>query len=159
MLHQPTGCPNIGIIHLFHEPNGFAYKFTMGVTLWGMLNSLDGCRCQHFCKTAPIPRTLKFNSGARPIDIYCCVLLSSRSIGYDIVSYYQYGDVIMSPMASQITSVTIIYSTVYSGAHQRKHRSSVSLAFVWGIHRWSVNSPHKWPVTRKMFPFDDVIIS
>ena len=41
---------------------------------------------------------------------------------------------------------------------QRKHQSSASLAFVWGIHRWPVNSPHEWPVTRKMFPFDDVIL-
>ena len=48
---------------------------------------------------------------------------------------------------------------VYSGADQRKHQSSASLAFVLGIHRWPVNSPHKWPVTRKMFPFDDVIMS
>ena len=62
-----------------------------------------------------------------------------------------YDDVIMSVVASQITSLTIVYPTVYSGADQRKHRSSASLAFVWGIHRWPVNSPHKWPVTRKMF--------
>ena len=61
-------------------------------------------------------------------------------------------------MASQITSPTIVYSTVYSGADQRKHQSSASLAFVWGVHRWPVNSPCKWPVTRKMFPFDDVIL-
>ena len=61
-------------------------------------------------------------------------------------------------MASQITSLTIVYSTVYSGADQRKHQSSASLAFVRGIHRLPVNSPHKWPVTRKMFPLDDVII-
>ena len=61
-------------------------------------------------------------------------------------------------MASQITSLTFVYSTVYSGADQRKHQSSASLAFVWGIHRGPVNSPHKWPVTRKMFPFDDVIM-
>ena len=64
----------------------------------------------------------------------------------------------MSTMASQITSLTIVYSTVYSGADQRKYQSSASLAFVWGIHRWLVNSPHKGPVTRKMFPFDDVIM-
>ena len=44
------------------------------------------------------------------------------------------------------------------GADQRKHQSSVSLAFVRGIHRWSVNSPHKGPVTRKIFSFDDVIV-
>ena len=46
------------------------------------------------------------------------------------------------------------HSTVYSGADQRKRQSSVSLAFWRGIHR----GPHKWPVTRKMFPFDDVIM-
>ena len=62
------------------------------------------------------------------------------------------------------------YSTFYSGADQRKHQSSVSQAFVQGIHRrrslalvrginrWPVYSPHKGPVTRKMFPFDDVIM-
>ena len=64
----------------------------------------------------------------------------------------------MSTMASQITSLTIVYSTVYSGVDQSKDQSSVSLAFVWGIHQWPVNSPHKSPVTRKMFPFNDVII-
>ena len=64
----------------------------------------------------------------------------------------------MGAIASQITSLTIVYSTIYSDADQRKHQSSASLAFVWEIHRGPVNSPHKWPVTRKMFPFDDVIM-
>ena len=64
----------------------------------------------------------------------------------------------MGVMASQITSLTIVYSTVYSDADQRKHQSFASLAFVRGIHRWPVNSPHKWPVTRKLFPIDDVIM-
>ena len=64
----------------------------------------------------------------------------------------------MGAIASLITSLTSVYSTVYSGADQRKHQSSGSLAFVRGTHRGPVNSPHKWPVTRKMFPFDDVII-
>ena len=68
-------------------------------------------------------------------------------------------DVIKSAMASQITSLTIVYWTVYSDADQRKHQSSASLAFVRGIHRGPVNSPHKWPVTRKMFPFHDVIMT
>ena len=71
---------------------------------------------------------------------------------------FNYGDVIMSAVASQITSLTIVYSVVYPGADQRKHQSSASLAFVRGIHRWPVNSPHKGPITRKMFPFDDVIM-
>ena len=64
----------------------------------------------------------------------------------------------MGAIASQITSLTIVYASVYSGADQSKHQSSASLAFVWGIHRGPMNSPHKWPVTRKMFPFDDVIM-
>ena len=67
-------------------------------------------------------------------------------------------DVIMTTMASQITSLTVIYSIDYSDADQRKHQSSALLTFVRGIHRWPVNPPHKGPVTRKMFPFDDVII-
>ena len=74
------------------------------------------------------------------------------------VMYAHYTGVIMSTTASQITCLTIVYSTVYSDAHQRKHQSSASLAFVQGIHRWPVNSPHEGPVTRKMFPFDDVIM-
>ena len=65
----------------------------------------------------------------------------------------------MGMMAAQITSLTNIYSTVYSGADQRKKSKFVSLAFVRGIDRWPVNSPHKGPVTRKMLPFDDVIIA
>ena len=59
--------------------------------------------------------------------------------------------VIMGTIASQITSLMIVYSTVYSDADQRKHQSSASLTFVRGIHRWPVNSPHKWPVTGKCF--------
>ena len=62
----------------------------------------------------------------------------------------------MGVIASQITSHMIIYSIFYSDADHRKYQSSASLAFVRGIHQGPVNSPHKWPVTRKMFPFDDV---
>ena len=69
-----------------------------------------------------------------------------------------YSDVIMGSIASQITSLTIVCSSVNSGADQKKHQSSASLAFVRGNHRRPVNSPHKGSVTRKLFPFDDVII-
>ena len=95
----------------------------------------------------------------------CCVhtmlwfapMRPCSSCTWDIIKRINYTAVIMSAMASHITSLTIVYSIVYSDADQRKHQSSALLAFVWGIHRGPVNSPHKWPVTRKMFPFDDVI--
>ena len=76
-----------------------------------------------------------------------------------LINHWYYNDVIMSAMASQITSFTTVYSAVQSGADQRKHQSSTPLAPVRGIHRWPVNSPHKRPAVRKMFPFDDVIVS
>ena len=71
----------------------------------------------------------------------------------DFFLIVHYNDVIMSAMVSQITGVSIIYSTVCSGEDQRR-QTSVSLAFVGGIHC----SQHKGPVTRRMFPFDDVIM-
>ena len=64
----------------------------------------------------------------------------------------------MGMVAFQITSLTIVYSTVYSDADKRKHQSYASLVFVRGIHRGEVNSPQKGPVTQIMFPFDDVIM-
>ena len=67
-------------------------------------------------------------------------------------------EVIMDPMASHINGVSVVYQNVCSNGDQRKHQSSVSLAFVSGTHRSPVNSPHIEPVTRKMFPFDDVIM-
>ena len=93
-------------------------------------------------------------------DIYLNIYIVNKT---DCVWYqaqppvHHYHDVIMSATSSQIISLTIVYSTIYSGTDQT-HISSTSLAFVWGIHRWLVNSPHKGPVTQKMFPFDDVIM-
>ena len=52
-----------------------------------------------------------------------------------IGSHVHHNDVIMTTMSSQITSLTVVCSTVYLDADQRKHQSSASLAFVWGIHR------------------------
>ena len=86
--------------------------------------------------------------------MYSCFKVTQSQ---SIASHYY--DVIMGAIASQITSLTIVYSTVYSDTDQSKHQSSASLAFVWEIHLGPVNFPHKWPVTRKMFPFDDVIMT
>ena len=69
--------------------------------------------------------------------------MEAISLSWCLLYYYfantsHYDDVIMGAMASQITSHTIVYSAVYSDADQRKHQSSASLSFVWGIHqdRW-----------------------
>ena len=94
----------------------------------------------------------------------CCSFFESLLTHLSLVPHIDglvqdhYNDVIMGPMASEITNLTIVYSTVYLGADQRKHQSSASLAFVQGIHRWPVKSSHRWSVTRKMSPFDDVIM-
>ena len=66
-----------------------------------------------------------------------------------------YNDVKTKAMGSHIINLTIAYSTVFSGADQRKYKSSAWLALLRGFHRWPVNSPHK---TRKMFPIDYVIM-
>ena len=87
---------------------------------------------------------------------YSCPTYYKKKKNHYILQYYC--EVIMSVMVSQITSVFIVCSIVCSCADQRKYQSSASLAFVWGIHRWPVNSPHKWPVTRKTLPFDDAIV-
>ena len=97
----------------------------------------------------------------RPCDGFCHLPLSAIGMmtsGHGNDFCIHYSDVIMGTIASQIISLTTVYSTVYSDADQRKHQGSASLAFVRGIHRGPVNFPHKWPVTWEMFPFDDVIM-
>ena len=89
---------------------------------------------------------IKLNSQEPMYDSCWYCLTISNAIRLDPFPEH-YSDVVMGTMASQITRLTIVYSIVYKGVDQRKHQSSPSLAFVWEIHRWPVNSPHKWPVT------------
>ena len=89
--------------------------------------------------------------------LYCLSLVRGIHKYQWILPKY-YNDVIMGAMASHITSLTIVCSTRYSGTDQNKYQSPASLAFVWGIHRWLVNSPHKGPITQKYFPFDNAIM-
>ena len=77
---------------------------------------------------------------------------------WELKQITHYTDIMMSVMVSQITSISIVCSTVFSSADQRNHQSSASLAFVRGIHRWPVNSSHKGRVTWKMFQFDGIIM-
>ena len=86
---------------------------------------------------------------------YCSPSSASLCIHWPTFHYH---DVIMGAIGSHITSLAIVYSTIYWVADKKKLESPASLAFVRGIHRWPVNSKHKGPVTRKMFPLDDVIM-
>ena len=84
--------------------------------------------------------------------IYSIAIIWSKIVFLIVTkSDWHYVDVIMTTMASQITGVSIVHSTVCSGADKWKHRSSASLVFVRGIHRWPVNSPHKELVQGKIF--------
>ena len=115
------------------------------------------------CKTTTVWFRLQcFNPMAQWHYMASCVFVyigTGNGLSLDSTEPLHYSDVITDTITPQITSFTICYSTVYSGVYQRQHQSSASLAFVWGIHRGPVNSPHKWSVTRKMFPFDDVIMT
>ena len=103
--------------------------------------------------------TASSSDRSRPGEPSGCFKRQPKTQAYTFVDKLgHYIDVIMGAMASQITSLASVYSIVYSGSDQREHQSSASLAFVWGIHRCPLNSQHKWPVTRKIFPFDDVIM-
>ena len=68
-------------------------------------------------------------------DVIVMKYLSHNMPSLPFSSKCHYSDLIMGAIASQITSLTIVYSTIYSDADQRKHQSSASLAFEWGIHR------------------------
>ena len=114
------------------------------------------CPLSCCCHCFGVALTLYMTTGVTPY-IMCNIPCGLYNLEYDFLIHYN--DVIMGVIASKITSLTIVYSTVYSGTDQIKHQCFASLAFVWGIHRWPVNSPHKWPVTREMFPFDDVIMN
>ena len=105
--------------------------------------------CQWCTRSGFVLFYLYHNSG--DMSTHCWTLPSSYNTSHKN-AHGRYNDVIMSSQASQITSLTIVYSTVYLHADQRKHQNSASLTFDVG------NSPVNSPVTRKMFPFDDVIL-
>ena len=105
-----------------------------------------------FCVSGPFERKQPLRTSGFPPST-AAQLASDREYWC-----YHYSDVIMGAMASQITSLSSICSTVCSGADQRKHQISASMAFVRGIHQWPVNSPHNGPVTRKFVQFDDVMM-
>ena len=116
------------------------YQFRIIGNLWEESIPMGGFPCKGSAMLNKFPN----HDIVMPFIVLCSLHVLTADSSH-------YNDVRMSAMASQITSLTIVYSTVYSGAYQIKYQSSASLAFV-------VNSPRKWLVTRKMFPCDDVIM-
>ena len=158
-LYTPTNLSSVA--------DAISLQCMHGLTVWSRLELATICYGEASC--------LGFGTDKKGTSSFFCACpkqitwpgswnISSIHLHYitepltGITMWFHYCDVIMGAMASQITSLTIVYSTVYSGADQRKHQNSASLAFVRGINRWPVSSPHKGPVTLKMIPFDDVIM-
>ena len=92
--------------------------------------------------------------------MYIAIWVSRVQTFYFWGTFYHYSDVIMGVMESQINSLTIVYSKLFRCRSKKTPKLCVTgpWPFVRGIHRSPVNSTHKGPVTRKMFPFDDVIV-
>ena len=116
------------------DRNGFMHIYHRRMTKRNIWNSMFQIR--HWFK--PISKTDV--DASRTIKLQQKLLFMSYIATN--VNQFHYNDVIMGAIASQITSLTIVFSTFYSDADQRKHQSSASLVFVPGIHREPVNSPH-----------------
>ena len=136
---------------------GFGAAYIRGLTVTTKLLSMQR---PHWSNLHHMHKPLDANTRKHqfPVGVCALYLLFINIHSRCCCSYIHYKDVTVSAISSQITSLISVYSTVYWGAEQRKHQSSASLDFVRVSHRWPVHSPHKWPVTRNMFPFDDVII-
>ena len=148
-------------VRMYHWSE-WSQRTEIPMSLENTLKLLDRTHCrQQGTESSPIIFQCKWVSLPLVLNIiWLSQLQLNNHRWYECIGHLNhYNDVIISMMASQIISLTSVYSTVYSSADQRKHQSSASLALVRGIHRWPVNSQHKWPVTRKIFPFDDVIMS
>ena len=78
------------------------------------------------------------------------LLNSKQSESNGIVTIFNYSDVIISAMASKITGVSVVYSNVCSGSDPGKNQELC----ITGLCEW--NSPVTGPVTRSMFPFDNI---
>ena len=127
--------PNIPIHHTFH----YIYLACMWLTVRGK------CPIKYSPGAVQMISLLLLNDKKYFLS-WCALKLQRRHNGHDGVPNHQPYDCLLNCLFRW-------------GADQGKHRSSASLALVRGIHRWPVNSPHKGPVTRKMFPFDDILMS
>ena len=160
---------------LFHHPSGVGILFDLK-TIWeqfDIINLFLVWSSKAWCRimVSQMQNEISMKNCSNILICYSSIWITFHKVctrfcfalfccGYSFCfrGVILYSDIIMCTMASQITSLTIVYLTAYSGTDHRKYQNSASLAFVQGIHEWPVNSPHKGPVTRKTFPFDDIMM-
>ena len=149
-------CCQLGLQHMgppitkeFSKPSAWKISFYLPEKYWYGINDIDAEPCKNLS-----PKTVTIQHIAH----YSDVIMSQYTMIHNKTTSHttqqrqiHYSDVIMNAIASQTTGVSNICSAVCSEADQRKHQSSASLAFLRGIHRWPEDSPHKGPITRKMF--------
>ena len=122
--------------------------------LWSFANTpFSHCGwCSHRCTQISVDGWRLPRSMADLWSDYSITALGYHRCALPVSGLIHYSDAIMSSMASQITNLTIVYSTFYSGADQRKHQSPASLASLWGDStgcRWIPRTKGQWP--RKCF--------
>ena len=153
IVHVASRCDDDGSLVISWQCNVSIFRMVCSIILTLTYH------CIHAATIKPYQDLAWYCLSRWRLDMSIHTLLPQWCIPVTLITLlFHYNDVIMSTMASQITSLTIVYSIAYLSADQRKHQSSAILAFVRGIHRRPVNSPHKRSVTRNMFPFDDVIM-
>ena len=146
---------NIDIISNFHYRYIHTYIWITSISVWHLLlNNVEGAQGNNI--SYELSGTMFWFNSIRPRDI-CVSKLGHRWGDSGLICALN--DVIMGTIASQITSLTTVYSTVYSDEDQRKLQISAPPAFVRRLHRGAVNSTYKWPATWKILPFDDVIMA
>ena len=117
---------------------------------------------RHFDGITSNKMTLEWRFDVTPKSLLCNVSAGKQQQKLDKQTHewlcpQHYSDVIMRAVAYQITRISCLLN-VCSGSDQRKTSKLLVTGRLRGIHRWPVNSPHKGPVTPRMFPFDDVTI-
>ena len=148
-------------------PDAAKVQFCIGMTPWYDVHHCDfimgemasQITCITIVYSTVCQRFLKTLVGVSKHRNTVFMLFESRSFSSAILWYLWKHTMVWKCIVMYFMLNKPFLSPVHSGADQRKYQSSASLAFVWGIHRWPVNSLHKWPVTRKMFPLDDVIMT
>ena len=150
-------------IHLKKTPHGRFYgNALIGVLRGSQVSLLAYCVAMETCFKSRLPTVY---SGFRFAistnwcsDFLLAMMTPLHGNALRITSSFFIRDVKVGDMECNITGIRTVCPVVCSGAHQRKHQRSASLAFVRRIHQWAVDSSYTGSITREMFPFDSVML-